>query len=306
MIKFIKKIALFFALMAVIDVACGFGFNVLRRNAKGGDTHKNYYIAEECCDDILILGSSRAARHYDPKVLEDSLGMTCFNCGEPGCGIITAYARYQMIATRHKPKIVLYEVSPLYDYYILDDNSKYLGRVRQYADKAPVRKLFLELGDDLEGLRLLSNMYINNSFLFHNVIDCLMDDGNYKGFKPLYGTLKNDSKNSPKGNNNWQIDSVKYSYLEDLIRVLKIDGVNFCFMVSPRCIGKDEAALQDSDYVPIADLCKHYGVPFINHTYLDSISNRREFFQDFGHMNQDGARAYSIVASQDLKSIIMK
>ena len=189
MVKYFKKIALFFVLIAIIDVMCGFGFNVLKKHAKGSDTHKNYYIAEECAADILILGSSRAARHYDPNVVENSFGFSCYNAGEPGCGIITAYARYGSVAARKTPKLVIYEVSPRFDYFKGEDNSKYLGRVRQYADKPLVKAMFLDLGDNLEQLRLLSNMYKNNSSIVHNVVDNLMGQDN-KGFEPLQGVMK--------------------------------------------------------------------------------------------------------------------
>ena len=84
---------------------------------------------------IIILGSSHAVRHYVPSVIQDSLGLTCYNCGEPGCGIIPAYARYKMVAERNKPKLVIYEVTPGYDYLVSDDYSKYLGKVRQYSEK---------------------------------------------------------------------------------------------------------------------------------------------------------------------------
>ena len=105
--KYLLKIALFFALMAVIDVACGWIFGILRSKARGGQTHKNEYISNVCEDDILILGSSKADHHYVPSVFEDSLGLTCYNAGEMGCGIIPAYVRYKMVSQRHKPKLYL-------------------------------------------------------------------------------------------------------------------------------------------------------------------------------------------------------
>ena len=214
MAKFIKKVLLFFAFISVVDIACGFGFNYLRSHAKGGDTKKNYYISEQCCDDVLILGSSRAARHYNPLVLEDSLGLSCYNCGEPGCGIITAYARYGMIEQRHTPKLVIYEVTPGFDYWETDDYSKYLGKIRQYADKPSVYELYYELGDNLEWLRLKSSLYKNNSFILNNLLDCC-SKGNYiKGFEPLYGNLDSNLQPSTTHIDKIKIDSLKLSFME--------------------------------------------------------------------------------------------
>lgn len=298
MIKFLKKVSLFFIFVAVIDVSCGYGFNILKRNAKGGDTQKNYYIAEKCCDDILILGSSRAARHYIPSVLEDSLGMSCYNCGEPGCGIITAYARYKMVTERKKPKIVVYEVYPDYDYYKTDEYKKYLGRIRQYADKPSVREMYLELGDELEGVRLFSNMYRNNSFIVHNVVDNLIRGNEYKGYKPLKGVLKDEVQDSKMRDklsvDRYNIvDSIKLSYIEKFIVEMKRDSVKCCFIVSPRCIDPKAALIMKDEYGPISKICRENKVPFIDFTYMEGVSDNRTLFQDDRHLNHNGALIYT-------------
>lgn len=66
--------------------------------------------------------------HYVPRVISDSLGMTCFNAGEDGNCIILAYGYLQMIMKRHVPKLVIYEimfcVSPSYKGYHTDAYDK--------------------------------------------------------------------------------------------------------------------------------------------------------------------------------------
>ena len=188
--KFLIKIVLFFALVAGIDVACGCAFDWLRSKARGGQTWKNQYISEQCVDDILILGSSKAAHHYVPSIISDSLGISCFNCGREGNGIIAAYARYNMIVARHKPKIVIYEVTPKYDY--LEDNgyTSYLGAIRQYANNATIRNEILAFSDDLERIRLMSNMYCNNSRIISNIKDIVKQTfSNSCGYEPLFGKM---------------------------------------------------------------------------------------------------------------------
>lgn len=292
MAKFIGKILLFFALLTVIDIVCGYGFNVLKKNAMGGDTRKNYFIAEECCDEILVLGSSRAVRHYDPQIIEDKLRESCYNCGEPGCGIITAYARYRLVASRKKPKVVLYEVTPRFDYYKTDDYSKYLGRVRQYSDKPVIRNLFIELGDDLEKIRLLSKMYQNNSCIANNIIDNISGSNVIDGYKPLRGKMAPGAY-QPNDYSVCGIDSVKLSYIEKLIVELQKDGVKLFFIVSPKAISKEAAEMEKAEYEPIISLCNQYGIPFFNHLYMESISDNIQYFHDFHHLNFEGAKKYT-------------
>lgn len=303
MVKYLKKIALFFALIAVIDIACGFGFDVLKKHAKGGETRKNLYIAEECEDDILILGSSRAARHYDPNVIEDSLGMTCFNCGEPGCGIITAYARYQMIAERHKPKLVIYEVTPNYDFLNSDDYSKYLGRIKQYSDNKSVKRLFVELKGVSEGYRLFSNLYKNNGFFLDNVSDLLITKEINKGFNPLYGVLNTNIQQRPS-DEHLDLDGLKFSYMAKLIEELKKDSIAVVFMVSPKYMSLEEANKALAEYKPIINLCEQYNVPFFNHLYMEGLSDNSFMFQDYGHMNVNGVSKFDKVVCAELMSFL--
>lgn len=309
MVRYIKKVFIFFLLIVLIDLLCGYFFQYLRVQAKGGDTHKNYYIGEMCIDDVLILGSSRAARHYNPIVFEDSLGMSCYNCGEPGCGIITAYARYKMIISRHKPKLIIYELTPSFDYLKTDDYSKYLGRVRQYSYKPEIKHMFIQLGDKLERLRLLSNLYVNNSFILFNVLDYInrKDDNANKGFYALDGSMRADAKPGCwEKKNEIDVDSIKLSYIESLISQTRNDSIPICFILSPKFLeytGEKNTAL---DHEPIVKLCKRYDVPFINHIYMKGISDNPKLFQDYEHMNYRGATAYSDSICKELKEILYK
>jgi hypothetical protein len=147
-------------------------------------------------------------------------------------------------------------------------------------------------------------MYKNNSFVFNSVLDNVISDGSSNGFKPLYGILKTDTQEGVRANRDWQIDSVKLSYMENLIINFSKDNVRLCFMVSPRYISEENARKQDSDYVTLVGLCHRYSVPFINHTYMEGISDKPELFQDYGHMNREGAKRYSEAIVADLKQYI--
>lgn len=304
MFKFLVKILLFLTIVVFIDFASGYCFEYLKKHAHGGDTSKNYYISEISCDDVLILGSSRAARHYDPKILEDSLNLSCYNCGEPGCGILTAYARYELIAKRHKPKLIIYEVSPEYDYLKTDDYSKYLGPIRQYADKTPVKDLFLKFGDEFEAIRLLSKMYKNNSHIVNNIKDNLIKGRDYKGYKPLNGVLDANTHPPLDYSPQCEVDSIKLFYVKKLIGEVKKDKVPICFVVSPKYSNSDTTKSERNVYSPIYSLCRQYHIPFYNHIDMDGISGNRLFFQDYGHMNQSGATNYTKAICSELMILL--
>ena len=297
--KYLFKIALFFAFVAVIDVTCGFVFRYLTAKARYGETYNNYYIANVCVDDVIILGSSHADRHYVPRVIQDSLGLSCYNCGEPGCGIIPAYARYKMIAERKKPLLVIYEATPGYDYFIADDYSKYLGPIRQYSDRESVAEMFEAFGDELEPLRLLSNMYRNNSNIVQNMMDFVLPTEDYRGYGPLFGKLTEEDiinkrkTQLEKDTKSYMIDSLKLSYVEKLFADVKDDGVCIVCTLSPYFMTRTDDKDDFEKYLPLIELCRKYNIPFIDNRNYEGISGEMEYFQDFDHLNDNGAKKYT-------------
>ncbi len=303
--KFLLKVALFFILVAVLDMICGWGFDILRSKARGGQTRKNEYIANECMDDILILGSSKADHHYVPSVFEDSLGLTCYNAGEMGCGIIPAYIRYQMVSNRKKPRLVLYEVTPTYDYLETDSYTHYLGAMRQYADRKDVRKVYLDFSDDLERLRLLSNMYCNNSKVLMNLKDVFAKPDIWKGYEPLNGKINPNkvSKNvADEIITDKPIDSLKYAYFENLIIEANRDEIPLVFVISPSLHGNKK----DVDYRPAFEMGHKYNIPIIDNRNCESFVGQSDYYQDGTHLNHVGAVAYSQYVVDQINELMNK
>lgn len=297
--KFLLKVALFFVLVAVLDIMCGWGFEILRTKARGGQTHKNEYISNLCKDDILILGSSKADHHYVPDVFEDSLGLSCYNAGEMGCGIIPAYVRYKMVSERKKPRLVLYELTPGYDYLQDDGYFSYLGVIRQYTNNRMVRDVYTDFSDELEGVRLMSSMYRNNSKLLINLKDILTQPDEYKGYEPLFGEMGEPKKGGLNtAEAQVQIDSLKWSYMVQLVEETKADGVPLVFVISPTYGG-----VLSSAYEPFIQYCKENNVKVINNVTCERITGKRELFQDELHLNHNGAVLYSQIIVEQVKDI---
>ena len=159
--KFLINIICFCILIFVVDRSVGFCLDYLRGNAKGGATKLLHYIANESTDDVVIFGSSRANHHYVPQIIEDSLGMTCFNMGQDGNGIVLMYGRYQMLLERYNPKLIIYDVC-LFDYSANYDNLRYLDRLKNFYDRDCIRDEFMELAGWKEQIKMISKMYRNN------------------------------------------------------------------------------------------------------------------------------------------------
>ena len=286
--KFVLKVLLFFACVVVMDFAFGQFFSYLRTHAKGGSTANCEYIANRCQDDIIILGSSRTTHHYVPQIIEDSLGVTCYNCGEEGNGVVLAYGRLKMLTNRYKPKLVIYDITPEFDYGIKDQNKKYLGYLRPYYEKEGVDDIFRDFDDDYYWLKMKSKMYQNTSRLLPNLIDNILYRDNNKGFAPLSGKfivpiINRDERSL------FDIDSLKLSYMQKVIEICQNNDIPLILIMSPWFnYGNSLVA-----YEPAFRLCESYSIPVINCINEPTICHNPDLFQDISHLNSRGASVFT-------------
>ena len=286
--QFLLRVCLFMTIILIVDVLSGFLFSYLRIHAKGGSTANCEYIANGSSEEVIILGSSRATHHYIPAIISDSLGLSCYNCGEEGNGIVLAYGRYKMITSRYCPKLIIYEVSPEYDCLEAETNIKYLEYLKPYYKKEPIKAIVNDFGGEYISLKMFSNMYQNSSRLLPNVFDNIVFRDNMDGYSPLYGKISFLPK--PIEKIDMSIDSKKLGYLESLIRDANDKNISICFVVSPQyCIEE----FDEEKYDPIIQLCNAYNLPFLNYSSISGLSDNSSYFQDILHMNNDGAIVYT-------------
>ena len=294
--KYIIKIAVFFLLVTIVDLIVGKTFQYLVDHARGGNNGRNNYICNETNQDILIFGSSRAIHHYNPLILSDSLGLSCYNCGQDGNGSILNYGRYQLIYQRYHPQIIIYDIIPDFDLLTGDDNHKYLGWLRAYYDKMGIPEVF-ESVDPTEKYKMKSQMYRYNSKFIEIVSDYihpLQSDG-ILGFRPFNETIDTMKiAKNPVKKANYSFDTLKISYLEKMID--KSKDTKIIFAVSPHLIGMDTLQFQ-----PIIDICKKKDILFIDFSNNPKYVHHNEFFKDGSHLNSKGADEFTRDFIQEMK-----
>ena len=159
--RFIARTLIFFLLLVIIDISLGVFFDYALGKATLTDFGRDNHITNVGKEDLLVFGSSRAVHHYNTKMLEDSLDMECYNCGEDGQGIILNYGRLLMEKERHQPKIVIYDIQPDYDIEE-NDNSTYLKWLKPHYDRKGIGNIVASV-DKKESLKLVSHLYRYNS-----------------------------------------------------------------------------------------------------------------------------------------------
>lgn len=299
--KFIIKVGLFFLIIAIIDVAFGFVMGKISKQIDIGGTGRDNYICDKLTDDILVFGSSRAEHHYNAQMISDSLGISCYNCGENGCGIILAYGRLLMLLERYKPKAIIYEVTPGFDYLAGKyDPHMNLYRLKQHYDRPGIDSIFISI-DPKEKYKMKSGMYRHNSSFLQNLIvyfSGTATDMGLKGFRPLKGELdtmklKEDKKHydSEKG---YEYDTLKIYYLNKFVKEAK--DTKLVFVMSPMWYGVDTLVLDT-----IKQLCKKENKRFLDFSNDTKYVHHNEYFKDGTHLNARGADEFTKDLIEELR-----
>ena len=293
--KFLKNIAIFFAIVAVVDFSIGKLFHYLQANMAGGRTGAEYYICERATEDVIIMGSSRASHHYIPERISEDLGISCFNGGQDGNGIILQYGRWKMMSKRYTPKLVIYDVTPDFDLFE-NDNERYIDRLKPYCYNPEVRDYVCSLYPE-EKLKLFSKLYRNN-YKFLETLSDILHNGKTTGYIPLYGKIRDEVVNAPENSERHyeSPDREKCIYLKSLAEEIKEKGCELVFVVSPYWKSLDY------DYSAIESIAKELDVPLLNYSKCP-LSYNREYFEDSVHLNDKGANVFMGMLLNDLRQL---
>lgn len=297
--KLIFKVFTFLLIVAALDFAAGIIFSTMQRKAISGDNFRLNAIVNQQKSQLLIVGSSRAVHHYDPFILQDSLSLTCYNCGIDGMGIVCNYGLYRLMANRYKPKVLVCEVTPDFD-LLENDNTKYLEWLKPHYDNRGIDSIFWTVDKTLR-LKMLSQMYRYNGAFIQIFIDFVhpMPTGIHdtRGYSPIDATMNYEPKIADNTRKVYHFDALKLLYWNKLIADCKQQGTQLIFVVSPqyKATADDWRAFQ-----PLVEKARRNNIPFVNHLTDPLFTTKREYFKDVSHLNHAGATRYTEAICHEL------
>lgn len=286
--RFVVRVILFFVLLGVVDVLGGYALGYLANHTRGGFTQRDAYICDSLETDILLMGSSRCVRHYNPQIITDSLGMSCYNSGQMGNGVILNYGRLKMVCERKKPQVVIYDIEPSFDLMEGEDNHRYLTWLKQHYDRSGISDIFERI-DKTEKYKMKSQLYRYNSRIVELATDFLHPISSVQsdGFTPMKGEMdKSKIRVAGEKKKEHVVDPVKIEYINKLMDELQ--GSKLYFVVSPKWYGIDS-----TEFKPIMDICQERGIPFIDFSNDPKYVRQDLYFKDGNHMNSRGADEFT-------------
>ena len=290
--RFIVKILILFISLFAIDQVAGLIFKNWLGNVTTGSLGKDNYICDHCTEDILIFGSSRAEYHYNAKLIEDSLGITAYNCGASGYGIIQSYGRLCLLAERYHPKLIIMEITPEFDLVDYEDISKDLGGLKGHYDRNCIKDIF-ERVDPTEKFKMLSYFYRYNSNFVHNplrlfkAIPFTKNALGNQGFRTMHKEFDKMKVGEKKEKEVFKLDEVKLFYLKKIVETAR-GFSQIVFVISPYWQGRNSEIFNSAKH-----LADSLSIPFLDYSNNPKYFHKDKFFADGVHLNARGADEFT-------------
>lgn len=286
---FAEKLLIIALLVACIDMLSGVvgGKVVMNMPETSSYISKTTYSLLKKKADIIILGASKAKHGYNPFLLEDSLGLDCYNAAEDGCDMMYYDMTLSGFLSRCNPKLVIIDMAPL----SLMNTPSIQGGKFLYGLSAVVDSLYNENLPWGERMKLKSSLYRFNGFYGQLASNVLSKNSPNKGYTPVTGFYKEGKimKDTVFTPNNREIE-----YMNEVVAKCKKKKVRLFMCVSP-----------SYHYNPLFDkflndYCKRHKVEFI-----DMATNKKfvrpSFFKDADHLNTEGSRLFTLELIKRIK-----
>jgi hypothetical protein len=296
---FLLKMALLVSLAVTADQGIG---KILRHyyyTQLSDDGYRTTFAIDSTKAEILVFGSSRANHHYVPRVFEDSLGMSFYNTGRDGSYFLNSYATMKGLLARYTPKIILLEMNPDELFYDAESYDRLSSLLPYYKDH-PAMQSTIELKSRFEKYKLLSGVYPFNS----DILTILINNSRYnikrkpdmEGFIQLNNCMQDTVLRNLKAVQCIP-DTVKINRLKDIAVLCKKKKILLFIIQSPvyAMVPQDKSvSLMDS-------IAGETNTPFWNFAQDPACLHHPAWFDDFDHLNKDGALYFSGLVANQIK-----
>lgn len=289
-----SKVFIFITILFFIDLLLGNILNFFYFKQSSGLQYSATYSIEKTKAEMIIMGSSRANHHYDPRVLKKRLGISCYNTGRDGQYIFYQYALLQTILKRYSPKIIILD---FVDQEFEFDQRDYerLSSLLPYYKNHPEIRSTIELKSPYEKIKLLSKIYPFNSSLLTIVIGNTKFNSNrrsiidFDGFVPLDRKCKEPIK-TMNDLRKIIIDNNKVKIFELFIQDCLKSKVNLYIVCSPYYINYKSTS---SSIILGKKIAAKYNIDFYDFSQEPAFITNQSLFDDPYHLNDDGAKIFS-------------
>lgn len=311
----VRRLACFFGIIVLavfgLNAAITSGLRSIKTSQYGA---LNLIMDGRVNAQIVITGSSRAASHYDPRIIEAETGRTAFNLGRNGSqtdmqvAVLKAYLEHN-----RKPQIIIqnldaFSFETTHEVYAPAQYLPYLydpvlyqalEKINPNTWKSRYMPLYGYVVDDMNfswilGLRGFFGWSPREDF--------------FLGFNPRAKRWTDDFQRfkaaNPEGVS-WPIESSGIQALEDLARLCQEQGIQLIFVYSPEYREMQELTNNRREvFDRFRALTSRYGITFWDYSDWEYAGNV-EYFTNSQHLNGEGASVFSKDVADRLKGYLV-
>jgi len=289
---FVMKALLLIAIVFLLDFIIGTTLQYFYFKQESGFLYRTTYAIEKTKADVLIFGSSRASRHYNPNIFTNRLHLSCYNVGHDGNFILYQYAVLNAVLKRYQPKQIILDITHG-EFAIRQNDYERLSALLPYYNGHSEIRPIVQLKSPYEKFKNLSFIYPYNSLLFSIAVgNAAFNKQKMKdidGYVPI-DKFWNESISAPVSLPNYVMDSIKVKTYESFINDCVKNKIKLVIVCSPYLF---KTTNSDNSIDLAKAIAIKNKIPFHDFSTDTSFVNHRQLFADSIHLNNGGATIFS-------------
>ncbi len=297
---FLFKVLIFIAFVAIADFSIGKLLQKKYFNQSQGEDALTTYAVKEVKTQMLVFGSSRAVNIFDPSVLENETGLSCFNAGRVGQSIFYHYAVLKSTLKRYSPEVVILSLDA-WDFAKDERDYDRISSLLPYYNNCTEVRDIVHLRGPFEKLKMVSSIYPYNSLLLPiikgNRKDAAWEKKFANGFVSLNRVFPGPVQTINYNATTKELDIVKVNTYISFINECKSRGIALYIVCPPYMVNPVGKNLSLTKAEQIA---KQYNVPYFDFAHDNNFIKQRQLFADFRHLNLQGSQEFSRIISKKI------
>lgn len=261
---------------------------------------KTPFTVEKVDADVVVIGSSKASHHYVPQMLEDSLGLTAYNCGQDGCFFLYQNCIINMILDRYTPKMILWDIQP--GSFVGIDHSNEYQNIRYLSPYYPANswaESYINSESPKMRYRMMSRMFAFNSKSLNYVFPLVTHSSATKnGYIPLATEGYLYPEMNKQAEKEGGVNSTYIDLLDQTMKRCREKGVELRMYISPEYSQKSALTVAAEDEIGRVAMCND--VSFTNAHSDEHFMQDATLFKDASHLNDKGARMFTANVVRDI------
>ena len=254
--------------------------------------------------DGIIMGSSRAWRHYDPAILESILKMNFYNMGIDGSQINRQVIKYNTFCRLNaKPKVIIHNI----DLWLA---SLSYGYEREqffpyFSDKTFLKEISCEEPFNWLEKYLPAYRYMGYPKQVTAGLGMTLFSDEVRLTKGYYGReeLWDGTELRKLDGIDFHQDSIALRMFDRYLSEVKKDNIKLIFVYAPIYIEATKKIRNvEKMYQMFDNIARKYDIPLLDYSYAP-MSYDTTYFYDANHLNKKGAEFFSAKLAHDIDSL---